>query len=261
MIIPMIDWLSFSVDIENYEELIEINIQKLQDAKDYAKEISVNKLSEKSIIQIGSMNFNVMPNGTQGYAFILNNDEYQIKIAQFRSKKRDYYPIMIIIHSQALWSFGPEEAYRQIANWIEKEIGVIIANKVSRVDLCCHTDLIKDNLIEIGRFKGLFKIDEVHINHENRKTSAINYGSRKSSIYCRIYDKKLEISKTRKKLWFYLIWQKYGYVDKAVWNIEFELKRDFFLDHNLESVDDVFCISKKHMGLLHFKMACYDRSH
>lgn len=76
-------------------------------------------------------------------------------------------------------------------------------------------------------------------------------------IYCRIYNKTLEIEDKGTKKWFYEIWRESGWKNAIVWNIEFEFKRDFFKTFNIESVNDMFshmssiwnCCTKEHLVL------------
>lgn len=238
MLIPMIDTLYFSVDCENYSEIISKYVEELEQLKCLAKEYSLNKLSEKAIITIGNMSFEVLSNGANGYAFILHNDEYEIKIAQFRSKSTCFYPLKIRIKSECLWSRSPVSAFAFIYEWFERNFGKIIANKVGRVDLCCHTDLLDVNPAMLENFKGSFKKTNMH--YDNRKLSGIVFGVRESLIYCRIYNKSLEVKQKGTKTWFYEIWKEHGLVSGDVWNIEFQFRREFFKNYSIESIEGLF---------------------
>jgi hypothetical protein len=238
MIIPMIDYLAFSVDIEEYEKAICDILPILQNAKEQAKYFTANKISEKSIVELSCECFEVMANGAQGYAYILNNDEYQIKLAQFRSNKPDFLPVFIIIHSQCLWAYGPQKAYSSILSFLYSLLGKVITNKISRLDLCCHNDLISSASLSAESFKGNYK--NSNIRATNRKICGFEFGSRESEIFCRIYDKSLEIVTKRSKLWFRTIWEAMGVINDEVWNVEFEMKRLFFRSYSLTSVEDVF---------------------
>lgn len=238
MYIPMIDYLSFSANLENYPECAMQYFEELNRQKEAAKRVALDKSGEKAIITIGNKTFEVLPNGAQGYAFILHNSEYEIKIAQYKSKNDDYYPIMVRVYSECLWSKGPEKAYSDIYTWITENFGIIIDNKVSRMDLCCHTDCIKPNYEMIGNFKGKFR--QKNIREYNRSVSGLEFGSRQGKVYCRIYNKSLEVKNSKKKTWFYEIWNDRGQNNDDVWNVEFELKREFFKEYQIESVEDAF---------------------
>ena len=238
MIIPMIDYLSFGVDTERYQDAIDSLSAELNEVKETAKERLINKVANKTTVNIAGVTFEVLANGAQGYAYILNNDEYQIKLAQYRSTNADFYPIKIIIHSPCLWSYGPENSFDFIIEWVASVFGEVSRNKVSRVDLCCHTDLLTAESISPDVFKGQYKNSNMQT--VNRKNSGITFGSRGSKIYCRIYDKTLEVRTKNTKLWFFDIWAENGFLDGEVWNIEFELKREFFVSNSLESVEALF---------------------
>jgi len=239
MFIPMIDYLSFSADIDQYEDTIKLHLVELKLLKEEAKEYSTNKTNDKATIEIGGKTFEVLANGANGYAFILHNNEYEIKLAQFRSKNDNFYPIKVRIYAECLWAKGPEKAFNDIYSWITENFGQIINNKVSRLDLCCHTDSLKIDYDNVKDFKGLFR--QKNIREYNRNVSAIEFGSRSCKVFCRIYNKTLETNQKRTKLWFFDIWQKHGLNKDKVWNVEFELKRDFFESYGIDTVEDAFC--------------------
>ncbi|MCX7923497.1 MAG: hypothetical protein N3B21_16030 [Clostridia bacterium] len=56
---------------------------------------------------------------------------------------------------------GPHKAWEYICNWISKHIGKIINNKISRIDLCCHTDELEIVPDDIENFKGQFYTDHI----------------------------------------------------------------------------------------------------
>lgn len=238
MYLPMIDYLDFSADVEQYSECISRYLDELNTLKEMAKVYSANKTNDKAIIVIGGRTFNVFANGANGYAFILNNGEYQVKLAQFRSKNDNFNPIKIRIYSECLWSKGPVVAFTDIYDWVLKNFGMIIENKISRLDLCCHTHKLEIDYDMIGDFKGLYR--RKNIREFNRAVNGLEFGSRNCKVFCRIYDKTLEIKQTNKKLWFLDIWEANELNKEKVWNVEFELKRDFFKDYGIESVEDAF---------------------
>lgn len=235
----MIDTLCALVDVSKYDECIKNYIPILEEKKEEAKLIASKCSSEKIMININGLTFQILGNGSKGYAFILHNSEYEVKLAQFRSKQEDFFPIYIRIKSECLWACGYEESWRYILNWISTGIGSINSNKVNRLDLCCHTDNLQLSDDDINTFKGSFHKDEIFRNR--RKISGMSFGSRETNnIFCRIYDKYLEVSQKSKKLWFKDIWIKNGLVPEKVWNVEFQLNRTFFKEHMIDSVEDAF---------------------
>lgn len=239
MNIAMIDTLVAMIDVKNYEDSACILLKKLEAKKKEAKQNTANNISEKTDIQIGTKTFEILSNGSRGYAYILHNDEYEIKLSQFRSKNKDFFPIFIKVKSECLWSKGVEKSWSDILYWIEENIGKIETNKLSRLDPCCHTDELTLTIADFETFKGRFFDDNMR--RHRRKVNAIEIGSRTSNnVYCRIYDKILEVKTKKKKYWFYDIWEKYGMNCENIYNVEFQLNRDFFKEMQIESVEDVF---------------------
>lgn len=54
-------------------------------------------MNYKHIILIGNQTFQLLQNGSKGYAYILHNDFYKIKIAQHRSTSENFFPLFIKI--------------------------------------------------------------------------------------------------------------------------------------------------------------------
>lgn len=235
--IPNIDTIYILTDIENYEKSEILNYLCFEKEKAI---INANEdTNYKHVITINKFDFQLFPNGTQGYSYILRNDGYEIKIAQKRSKLIAFYPIQIRISSEYLWSYGLINCWSNIYEWIIKTFGNILKHKVYRIDLCCHIsniDLITGYDIN---YKGNFKKKELF--YSGIRPNAITFGSRKNKkIYCRIYNKTLEIQETKKKTWFKEIWQNNNLDINNVWNIEFELKSDILREFNLIEVNDVY---------------------
>jgi len=235
----MIDTLFAKVDISDFESTTKELQQELERKKEEAKLAVTNQASIKITIEIGNFNFLVLPNGKVGYAYILHNELYEVNIAQYRSKNKDFYPVSIRIKSECLWSFGPERAWENIVSWVQNYIGNVIQDKLSRIDLCLHTDKLVLSHEDIETFKGNY-FDE-NIYRFRRKVTGMNFGSRTNNkIYCRMYDKLLEVKQSGKKLWFFEVWKKAKSDCKNVWNVEFQINRDFLKEYEIESVSDTF---------------------
>lgn len=235
----MIDTLIASVDIEHYDDVIDTLTEKLEKAKNEAKQALTDNSNKLITLQIGDMTFQVLPNGKRGYAYILHNDFYEIDIAQYRNRNVDFYPINIKIKSNCLWSYGPNGAWNYILHWIQESIGDISTNKISRLDLCCHTDQFFLQEEDITKFKGRYYTDTVY--HFRRKLNAMTFGSSATGkLYCRIYDKHLEVVQKKLKKWFFDIWKNEGLNPEKVWNVEFQISREFLADHHITTVEDAF---------------------
>lgn len=235
--IANIDTFSFSIDITKYDVAVFPLLLLLDEAKESAKKAINNGSGEKIYKEIGNMTFEVYPNGTRNYAFLLHNDMYEIQLARYRSKNEYVYPVFVRIKSETLWSKGFMGAYAFIEDWIKINVGEIVTTKISRADLCCHTDGIRLKVEDIAKFKTRCREKNVHFS--DKTLSSMNFGSRSTQrVYCRIYNKTLEIAKKKNKLWFNDVWEKNGLNTANVWNVEFELNRDFFVDYEIETVQD-----------------------
>lgn len=235
--ISNVDTIYILADIENYDNVEILN--RFREEKEIALLAATNNANNKHLITINEMVFQILPNGAQGYTYILRNNLYEVKIAQKRAKLEAFYPIQIRISSENLWANGLINAWTIIYNWIVETFGNIIRHKVSRIDLCCHIsdiDLITDYNMT---YKGKFKKKELF--YAGKNPNAITFGSRKNkNIYCRIYNKSLEIQKTKSKSWFKEIWQQNNMNINNVWNIEFEVKSDILREFNLIEVNRVY---------------------
>ena len=238
MFLPMVDYIGATIDVESYELLGEALFKQLEAKKSSAKVNLSKGVSDKELIKFGNNSYEVLSSGSKGYAFILHSAYYEIRLAQYRSKKEEFFPIAVRVKSDALWSLGPFNAWNQLIEEICLVFGEVKRNRVSRMDLCCHTDSFDFDFCDMETFKGNFFNDQLY--RSRRKVTGFTFGSRGSKkIYCRIYDKVTEIENS-KKTWFRVIWNTKGLDSTKVWNIEFELLRGFFKEHGIDSVEDVF---------------------
>lgn len=235
--ISNVDTIYILVDTEDYENKNNELLQYLQHEKEKAQLLCKDNASYKHIININDMNFEIMSIGARGFSFILQNSGYQIYISQYKSKLKSFMPIKIRISSEYLWAFGLEHAWAIIYNWIVEIFGNIISEKVCRLDLCAHAsgiDLISDYQ---NTYKGNFRKSEAFYTGKN--INAITFGKRTTPIYCRIYNKTLEIQEKRQKIWFIDIWKRYNLDIKNVWNIEFEIKSELLRKFSIDTVSQV----------------------
>ena len=233
-----IDTICILVDIENYEENTKDIISYLLKEKEKTKELQLTTPNYSNTLTINNMNFEILSNGKKGYAILLKNDSFEIDIAQYKSKLQNFAPIQVRISSNMLWSTGIVDSWSIIYNWIVETFGNIISEKVCRLDLCCHISGIDFVTNYETNYKGNFKNRQIF--YKNSKINCITFGSRKGkNIYCRIYNKSLEILETHKKYWFYDIWQNNNMDINNVWNLEFEIKSEFLRQFNINTVNDI----------------------
>lgn len=236
--ISNIDTIYILVDTENYEEESKEILDYLRIEKEKAKLELTSNSNNKHFITINDMIFQLLPNSCRGYAFILKNEGYELKIAQYRSKIEDFCPIQIRISSEYLWSRGLYPAWAMIYNWIVEGFGNVKNEKVCRLDICSHISGVDFTTNYEKVYKGNYKKRQLF--HTGKSINCLCFGSRKGkNIYCRIYNKTLEIEEEKKKLWFKEIWQENEMDIKNVWNLEFEIKSELLRRYKLSSVVDI----------------------
>lgn len=239
MFIPMIDTLIYNNDIEDYDNVMREMLDKLEQKKQTAKAALTENKSMIVSITIGEMTFEVLSNGKKGYSYILHNGFYEIDLAQYRSRNKDFNPVFIKVKSEALWALGFINAFQQLQDWQNQNFGTVINNKITRIDLCCHTDKFRLQDDDINNFKGQFYTDCIY--RYRRNISSMNFGSSATGkVYCRIYDKVLEIEQKKQKTWFFKVWKDAGLNPNKVWNIEFQILRDFLVERNINDVYDTY---------------------
>jgi len=233
-----IDTICILIYIENYEISASNLLTRLQKEKQLLLEACRETNNFRYIINISGMEFELLPNGCKGYAFILKNEGFELKISLYQSKIENFAPLQVRISSEYLWSYGIEKSWQIISNWITSNIGKIALNKISRIDLCTHVsgyDFIENYE---NSYKGQFKkFDNTY--HTGKTINSITFGTRKGkNIYCRIYNKTLEVKELKKKYWFFEIWKQNGLDIQNVWNLEFELKGEFLRSINVITFED-----------------------
>lgn len=237
--IPNVDTIYFLVSFENYEESSNIKklLSHLKEEKEKALLAGTNNASYKHTITLNDMSFELLHSGTCGYAYIIRNNGYEIKIAQFISSIKSFAPVQVRISAEYLWSQGLEKSYKIIYNWLVETFDNIREVKISRVDLACHISDADFVTNYSNCYKGNSKKGQLTIT--NKDINCITFGSRKSGIYCRIYNKTLEIKETGNKYWFFDIWQSKNMNIDNVWNVEFEIKSELLRKYNIVSIRDL----------------------
>lgn len=238
MVLGNIDTLIVSFDIADYEKNNLALFSKLDKAKEEAASLAKDLTAKDVIVELNYVDMKIMGNGKQGYSYLLHNDLLEVNIARFRSKIETFYPVRIRFKSEYIWSCGLKNCWSFIERWTRELFGEITDVKIGRVDPCCHTDIINLQLEKMAYFKGSYRNQNIHLS--DRKVSSMNFGSRKSSVYSRIYDKILEVNVTRKKTWFYDIWNSYKMDVNNIWNVEFEIHREFLKEKQINDFTDLY---------------------
>lgn len=238
------DWFSFTADFAHY------NATDLADRKDtYDVESNkhlarlFSKLDEErdkpdcaGFVDLGLWKFQVMNHGNRQYYYILHNADMEIRLARWRSKAEERYPVYVHFKSEFLWAdiysvTLLKDKFALVIEWLEDVLnGKYLASKINRLDLAYHTDDVPEGF-NTEQFVGRHTTDNTWRTH--RVVNAVEIGSRKSEqIFLRCYNKFIE-ARAKRKTWFFPIWENAGLDIRKVWNIEFQLKREFFTDNKI----------------------------
>ncbi|RJG23306.1 hypothetical protein [Paenibacillus thiaminolyticus] len=234
------DWLSFTVDFKGYQAASGADAKDVFDpeqnkhlARLFAALDEQREKSDDGYIDLGLFNFRVLNHGSRSYYYLLHNDDLEIRLAKFRSKKEEVFPVYVHFKSQFLWTdiysvTMLDEKYRMVIEWLEDVLNCkYIRSKINRMDLCYHTDDVPEGF-NTKQFVGRYTSADTRETH--RVTTGINIGSRMTQkLYLRCYNKFLE-ARAKKKVWFFKLWERNGMNIRKVWNIEFQIDREFFTE-------------------------------
>lgn len=168
---------------------------------------------------------------------------YHLQVPEFHIflGKSDTYTstpnVYVSLTAHTLWHLGPEAAVSLVWGMIEDLGGQVDLVQPSRCDLCA------DFLVTGGLSLAFLRAHRVsrsrHTRHHETGNSLETFyiGSAKSPVTARIYDKGLEIHKS-KKLWFKQLWGGLETVEN-VWRIEFQVRRPALKAWRIESMHEL----------------------
>lgn len=232
-----IDTLEVSFDVIDYEKMLVKYVDELEVCKELSKKHLYNNLDDREYIKINDLEFQVMASGARGYAYLLHNDLFELRLSRYRSNMKSFYPVVVKFKSQLLWEMGIT-SYSYIADFIRTAFNDFTETKVGRVDFALHIDGLNFKVTDIDCFVGRFRKDS--LKRCDRKVETLYFGSRNTNkCLCRIYNKTREVLETRSKYWFFDIWDKSNMVITNTWNVEFELHRDFLKECKINTWDEL----------------------
>lgn len=230
-----IDTLEFGIDVEDYDNSFGNLLKELEEKKQ-----SAQTDYKPQYIEINNMRFIVNKKGQGFYAYKIECEQFYIC---FMSRKIDKSsPIFVRFMSEFLWEHGFEGAFNKFMKWFCKQNIKVIDTRISRLDICLDTDEIAFTENDINSFiTRANKIARHYIDDDyytNKNFSGFTIG-RGSKLSCRIYDKTLEIQKSKKK-WFKDIWKANNWNDtRRVWRIEFQIRRKVLKELSIDSFHDI----------------------
>jgi len=235
MKIRAIDTLEFGIEVDDYIKKFEDLLIELAKLKKESQDTNQNQL-----IRINGVNFDVAKSGAPFYTYRLECKDFFLYFQEKPMKNNP--PIRVKLLSSFLWSYGYKEAYSYFIKWINEFNISFNGTKISRVDICLDTDEFTFKEKDIKQFitrakhKNIHYADDIYFNGKIFSGFTIGKGK---PLLVRIYDKYLEINNSQ-KLWFKEIWKLNNWnKDKAVWRVEFQLRRSLLKEFKINSVEDL----------------------
>ena len=224
-----IDTLKFSIEINNYNS----SMRDLLDKLSLKKAQSRNNVDPIEI-EINDIYFEVNKKSAPFYSYSLKCNDFTICFAESVAPYNS--PIIVVLHSQFLWSYGYKRAYNTFWDWFNKFNTHVLGTKMSRLDICVDTDEVAFVPSDMNSFITRAKFIDKHYEHNAFTGFSIGKGK---PIMARIYNKTAEVKGSQKE-WFYEIWKENGWNTKPVWRVEFQLRRKALVDLGINSVEDLW---------------------
>lgn len=215
-----LEWFSYFADLKKTAQ---------ESSSDCSGKIHVNH----------EWSFQIKPNGTQGFEWILVSRDFTLKIGRW-AKSKSRPNIMAEIRSEMLWRIGAKNSTDFIVSMLSEMGFEIEIVKPSRVDLCIDILFPKSawdkELIEYA----VTKASERAIYMKKAgKYSGMSFG--RGEIMARLYDKGLEIRDHSKKFWMFDVWEIIEIpTGKIMLRVEFQLRREPLKELGINTLDDLF---------------------
>lgn len=182
------------------------------------------------------------------YKYVVGNDDFKVGMYHTESVMDMASPLYILLASKFLAEHGYEKCIEQVDYFCKYILELDISSRrLSRMDLFCDSDELFLTPAHLKYFIRTSKHADFHTpatedDYEKllpldakgferyRQFTGFTFGRRGKSIYSRVYLKKTEIRVSEKD---YLLqwWQDMGLrIEKDIWRVEFELKRQQLKD-------------------------------
>lgn len=193
---------------------------QLQALKEKAQQKNDEETSQ-AFIQLVDHQFEVLGKGKGYFPFVLVDNWYHISLS--RSGATQFPMGYVQIASELLTRTGVEAAIRSLSNIMAILKGEPVSPVVSRVDLCADftTDCDLSQLEDVG---WITRARQYSRYRDGKQFSGFSFGLG-GEMSGRLYNKTLELKKSKKD---YLIplWQQAGWDGQSdVWRLEFQYKR------------------------------------
>jgi hypothetical protein len=178
--------------------------------------------------------FEVKDKGAPLFPFILEDNAYRIQVSRSSGRVPLAYVKLSSEYLSHVLSKEAEESLRRVVALLGE---ITESANVSRIDL--FVDFVSsENMESWDRHAWVTRARSVNAYSVDGKFSGWSVGLG-GIISARLYDKTLEIQKS-KKTYLHDLWMSSGWDGiSSVWRLEFELKREVLTEHGLSKLDDV----------------------
>jgi hypothetical protein len=227
-----VDTLWYTYDAWNYDEVMASGLmQTLLEGKELAEEGNPEFTQVKLDAYEYPATFQIEAGGQRPiYAYQVRNQDMAIFFAKKR-RNDGTFPIKVQINQFKLWELGARDAFLESLE-VLTGMGFAYENsKPNRIDLCVHSDQFQwtlDDLSGMDYPRNVAddnKPDVLRIDPDTRIFETAYFGDR-TRLQLRIYNKSVEIKKKGKD-YFNQIYLDKGMNPDKVWNVEFEVHRDW----------------------------------
>lgn len=176
-----------------------------------------------------------MDKGARRFAFVLVDNWFRISIP---SSAESSLPMAYVqVSSEVLTLAGPKAVMKNL-NFVINSLGFVMDKpQISRVDLCVDFSSAQ-NMNEWENENWVTRARNISKHYDGKEFSGWSIGVG-GSIGARLYNKVLEIKKS-KKTYLFPIWESAGWkLGHPVWRLEFEFKREVLTELGVLNFDNL----------------------
>ncbi|MBD2859959.1 replication initiation factor [Spongiibacter sp. KMU-158] len=207
---------------------------RLQCLKESAQSV-VAELRASAYLDLEGHRFEVKAQGKGLYSFCLVDNWFHLQIS---SRGSESLPMLYAqIRSEVLTCEGVKPVLLKLVRIAQALDSAAGGFQVSRVDVC--TDFVTK--LDPGKFPQEWwvgRIAKLNRYSEHGRFSGYTFGAG-GDLSCRLYDKTLELTKSKKE-YFYQVWTLNGWdLESKVWRLEFQFKRPVLKELDVCGVTDL----------------------
>lgn len=226
-----VDTFWYNVGAENYAEIMDDGLRDLLiKGREYNSDYDDSMVIEIPLEGYSNpIEFEILHGQKPLYQYSIRNNDIAI---YFSKNVRDgQLPMKVQINQFILWEKGLYKAYLESKSILESFGFNVDVTKLNRVDFAVHSDQFQWKQEDFKTFEYPRNIamdnfpDWKRLDPNTGSFETVYFGSR-SSCLLRIYNKSIEVKK-KKKDYFLDLYESKGMDVDNVWNVEFEVHRQF----------------------------------